>query len=363
MKILHIIDLMSVGGAQVLIKGIFETYQNPNHFLFVLRKSSDLIYVNHPNVKYSESTSKYSLKAIFELKKHIKKHNIDVIHCYLLKSQIFGFVIKKFWFPKIKMIFHELGEIFMNNRKIYIKFMNVSKKYTDLYFAVSDSTKKALYEKFDIPDIKIVALYNYVISENYKKENFKINIEQKRKEYNIGKEDFVIGYAGRLSSEKGPIHLINALPHIKYNFKLIIAGTGLQHKMLKDKVEKLGMKDKVVFLGFIKDMRSAYSIFDILVIPSEHESFGLVAVEAQCMGIPVIASNVPGLNEVVIENVSGLQFENKNEKNLAEQINHLIEDENLRKTIAQKGMEFAFQFDIGSYYYKMQESYKNLYKK
>jgi glycosyltransferase involved in cell wall biosynthesis len=360
MKSLHVIDLMAVGGAQFLIKGIFETYQNPDHYLFVLRKTDNLIEVNHPNVFYAKSRSKFGLSSFFQLKKCIKKYDIQILHAYLLKSQIFCKFLKQFWFRKKILILHELGEIFMNNAAWYIQFMRRSNRFTDLYFAASDSTVKALIEKAHIPEKKIIPLYNYVITDDFKREKISIDIDSKKEELNIHPDEFVIGFAGRLSYEKGPIHLINSLPFIEHKLKLVIAGVGNQFQMLQKRAEDLRLSDKIIFLGFVKNMINTYALFDVLVIPSEHESFGLVAVEAQSMEIPVIASDVPGLNEVVIESKSGLQFESKNTKMLAEKLSMLIENKSLQDELKNKGKEFARQFDIESYYNNMLKAYEIL---
>ena len=360
MKVLHVIDLMSVGGAQILIKGIFERYNNPEHYLFVLRKSENLIEVNHRNVTYANAAGKYSIKPLIELKKFIQKNDIQIIHCYLLKSQVFTWILKRTVLPKLKIIFHELGEIFMNNSRIFKYFMKTAEKRTNLYFAVSDSTAQALHEKIGITEKKIVTLYNYVIHENYRREDILKNRARLREAQNIAPSDFIIGYAGRLSYEKGPIHLINALPFLSGNYKLFIAGTGPQREMLENQIEEIGLSDKVVFLGFVTRMIDAYALFDALIIPSEHESFGLVAVEAQCMKIPVIASNVPGLNEVVIENISGLQFESKKPEDLARQISKLMSDKALQTDLAEKAYRYAMRYDIEKYYSKMMQAYAEL---
>jgi len=363
MKVLHVIDLMAVGGAQFLIKGIFETYQNKDHYLFVLRHTNNLIEVDHPNVYFAGSRSKYGLGSLFELKKFIKKNKIDVIHAYLLKSQIFSRILKQFWFSYIKLVFHEHGEIFINNAPWYIRFMKKSEKFVNLYFATSDSTAEALNKKTNISVKKIVSLYNYVVLENFSKDKISINVKSEKKNLGIKPDEFVIGFAGRLSYEKGPVHLINALPHIKHKYKLVIAGAGDQLELLKERINELNLNENVIFLGFVKDMINTYALFDSLIIPSEHESFGLVAVEAQSMGIPVVASDVPGLNEVVLELKSGLQFKSKDHIMMAEKINLLIEDKVLYNDLKNKGKIFAQQYDIDTYYNKMLSSYKEILTK
>ena len=145
---------MNLGGAQFLIKGFFEKYQNQNFFLFVLRQNDLLIDVNHKNINISKSKSVYSFYPILELKKNIKANRIQVIHCYLLKSQIFGYILKKLFFPKIKLIFHELGEVFQNDRNIYKIFMKISESKVDRYLVASKATKIELINKTNISIIR-----------------------------------------------------------------------------------------------------------------------------------------------------------------------------------------------------------------
>ncbi len=362
MRVLHVMDLMSVGGAQVLVKGIFEEYQNPDHFLFVLRKSDDLIEVNHPNVFYADTTKKYSLSAIFGLKRMIKENKIDVIHAYLLKSQIFARLLKQFYFRKTTLIFHELGEIFMNEKRWYIRFMKSSRRFVDLYLAASDATKKELQRKINIPAEKIIPLYNFLILRNLHPEKISIDIKSEKEKLGVKNSDFTIGYAGRLSPEKGPVDLITALPMLRHPFRLLIAGTGNQKSLLESKLMETNLLEKVEFLGFRKDMLNVYALLDLLVIPSEHESFGLVAVEAMSMGIPVLASDVPGLNEVVKEEVSGFQFESRNPKSLAEKLNFIIEHPEKRTQIIENAKLFVQNYDIKTYYNNMLKAYDLAFK-
>src|SRR3989344_3696257 len=112
MKILHLIDSLGLGGAQTVVKGIFENQRkNKDIFLYVLRKREINIDVDHPNVKIFNSNKKYSLASIQELRNLIEKEQISIIHCHLFRSQVFGWILKRFYFPNIKLIFHEHGQI------------------------------------------------------------------------------------------------------------------------------------------------------------------------------------------------------------------------------------------------------------
>lgn len=360
MKVLHLIDNMDLGGAQFLAKGIFEKYQNPNFHLFVLRKTDTIIPINHKNVSFSKSSGKFSIKSIFEIKKYIIENKIDILHCYLLKSQIFAFILKRLFFPNITLIFHELGEIFINKSLIFEKFLKISKNKVDFHFAASKATKEELVKRGDIKPEKIKVLYNYILFENFTKEKIKINVQKEKLKYSIEKNEIVLGYAGRLSEEKGCEYLVKAIPKVKRKVKLLIAGKGAEEKKLKQIVKDSNINDKVFFLGFVSDIMSFYPLIDILVIPSEHESFGLIAIEVQALGIPVIATNIPGLNEVVINNETGLLFERKNAKDLAEKLNKLIENKELKEKLIKGGYENVKKYNIDDYYKQMLNIYYNL---
>ncbi len=360
MRVLHIIDSMGLGGAQFLVKGIFEKYQNPDFHLFVLRKRKILISVNHPNVFFSESKGKYSIKSFFELKKYIKKNKIEVLHCYLLKSQIFAYILKRFFFRDIKVISHELGSIFSNETLFYKKFIKIAKKHVSRYLAASEATKQELIKRADIKPETIIVMYNYIILDNFKRDKIKIDVVKEKERLDISPEKITLGFAGRLHKVKGCEYLIKSLAYIENKVKLLIAGSGNEEKNLKQIIQNESIEDKVVFLGFVKDMMTFYPLIDILVIPSEHESFGLIAIEAQALGIPVIAANVPGLNEVVLHEKTGLLFEPENPKDLSKKIDFLVNNSEFKEKIIENSYANANKYSIEKYYKKNIKVYEEL---
>lgn len=118
-----------------------------------------------------------------------------------------------------------------------------------------------------------------------------------------------LGVAGRMAPGKGfslAIHALAVLSKNNIPARLYVAGTGSEFPNLKNVVKKLNLGERVKFLGMVRDMNSFFSRIDIFLCPSLHESFGLVCVEAMAHGVPVIATKVDGLPEVVSDNVTGL---------------------------------------------------------
>jgi len=360
MRVLHIIDSLGLGGAQTVVKGIFENQKkNKDIFLFVLRKREINMGIKHPNIKIFNSKAKYSLKPIKELKELIEREKIDVLHCHLFRSQFTGWRLKKKYFQKMKLIFHEHGEILQNHLP-YNYFTRRSKEEVDLLIAVSKATKNMLIARAKIESNKIKILYNFVDLDRFNSKRININIQNEKKKLGIKKNDFVIGFVGRLSEVKGCKYLIKALPYLDFNYKVLIAGDGDLRKSLENLTKKLNVADKVIFMGYINDTTKVYLLLNVNVIPSLSESFSLSAIEGQAIGIPTIASNIEGLNEVVINKKTGLLFEPKNERDLAEKIKLVYKNKLLRLKLIKEGFKKVKKYSSGYYIKSLKKVYINL---
>jgi len=114
---------------------------------------------------------------------------------------------------------------------------------------------------------------------------------------------------GRLSVEKGQFDAISAFSEILSDFpgaKLLIVGDGKQRDFLEMQVRERDLARNVIFTGFQEDVKPLMAACDIVLVPSLKEGFGLAAVEAMAMGIPVVASSVGGLPEIVQNEVTGV---------------------------------------------------------
>ena len=360
MRILHIIDHVGMGGAQTILKGILEKNRdNKDIFYYALRNNKIKVEIDHPNIHSYKGYSKLNTQSLLELRKLIKKEKIDVIHCHLAKSMFFGYILKILFFKKIKLIFHEHGRIF-ENQKLYNYFNEKVQNNVDLFIAVSEATKIELIKNSKVDEHKIKVLYNFVdlnkINPNIK--NYDITI--KAKEVGIDKDYFVIGFAGRLNRIKGCDILIKSIPYIKIqNIKIMIAGDGIERKQLDKLSKDLNLKDKIIFLGYVNNIEEFYNIIDYLVIPSRSESFGLSAIEAQASGTPVIASSIKGLNEIVLDKKTGLLFQPENEKDLAEKIELIHNDKNLRIELIKNGLYEVRKYSLDNYLLNLKSIYEN----
>lgn len=168
---------------------------------------------------------------------------------------------------------------------------------------------------------------------------------------------FRIGFLGRLSEEKGVDVLINVLKNLPSTTALI-AGTGPAEESLKKLTIKLGTVDQVEFVGFVEDKEKFFQSIDMLIVPSvKAESFGLVIVEAMRAGIPVIASRIGAIPEIIEHKKTGLLFEPGNTQALVDLINMLQSGSSLKDSLINQAKQTVeAKFGVK----KMIEEFKSL---
>ncbi len=355
---------MGLGGAQTIVNQLLDRWSSDNIQLlcFSLRRSNNFSSYNESLFVSSNYESKYNLSSFLELKNFIIKNDIKILHLHLPKSVLFGVLIKILYFENIRIIVHEHGDIFQN-KLLYNLFLRQFQNKIDLFIAVSGATRKKLIKKAGIDENKIKVLYNF-IDQNYFNNNELSNYSKvaERQFINLTSDDFVIGFAGRLNKIKGCDILIKSMSHIDIRgLKIVIAGDGIERKNLEELSENLNIRDNIIFLGYIKNIRGFYKIIDVLVVSSRSESFGLSIVEAQSMGIPVIATNIEGLNEIVLDKETGLLFKSGDEEDLAKKIELIYTDENLRTELTKKGLENIKKYSLKNYITNLEGIYNGLF--
>ncbi len=149
-----------------------------------------------------------------------------------------------------------------------------------------------------------------------------------------------IGSAGRLSREKGFDILIQAVGELVHSnpgldFEVVIMGEGVEKRKLDDLRKKRGVEKLVSLVGFERDIGKALSSLDIFVLPSRMESFPMVLLEAGAIGIPIIASRVGGIPEMIVDGKEGLLVSPESPRELAKAILRLIKDPDKRRSLGE----------------------------
>ncbi|MGE4170286.1 MAG: glycosyltransferase [Candidatus Margulisiibacteriota bacterium] len=282
------------------------------------------------------------LWAVMQLWWKLRRFHIDVIHANSIFSLYVPVYLGFIWGKKVWVTWADFDA-----RAGDVALVNVMKRVG--VFAVSRSTHRFLLDHGMRPDA-IQLLYNGTEKPQYLEDP-----EAVRRRLGLGENDWCVGITGRIDGWKGHRTAILAFSKLSFpNRKLIIMGS---YHLIKDPglkadleslITELNLTNRVVFTGYLQDPASVVNTLDVVICPSDYEPFGLVAIEAMALAKPVVASDVGGLSEIVLDGETGFLVPPKNSDALAEKL-ALLADNALAKTMGKKGQirfEQCFTTDV-----------------
>lgn len=294
-------------------------------------------------------------KKIKRVKQLVKEINPDVLHAHYASS--YGL----------------LGAL--TNYHPYI----ISVWGSDVYdFPVKSFLHKAMI-KYNLKKADyILSTSNVMKTETEKYTNKKIQVTPFGVDINkfvpnrIEKDEIVIGTIKTLEEKYGIGYLVKAFKEVKdrnknLTIKLVIGGRGSQEAYLKELSKELGIKDDVTFLGFVnpQDVIKEFQNFDVAVFPStlDSESFGVAAVEAEACGTPIVVTDVGGLMESTEPNVTSLVAKKMSVEDLADKIDILVKDKELRTKMGIAARKFVEEnYSLEDNFNDVDKIYKNIIK-
>ncbi|HTP65133.1 MAG TPA: glycosyltransferase family 4 protein [Geobacteraceae bacterium] len=365
-RVIFVVDKSGFGGVQTIAYTLIEQDMDDRiemiyFFLRNINSRFAMEDIQKPNVLYAKAVHRYSVSPFFELLRIIGEKKATVLHLNGNKSIMFGLVVKKLFRPEIKIIAHEHGGVF-DYSQWFTAFLRFFRHNFDLFITISNYRKRFLIERCRVEPASIRVLDNFVdparLTTTGVTANGRTVPDRKGKE-----ETFVIGYVGGLSRIKGCDVLIRALPMLKGrmgDFRVVVAGDGPARAELEELVAGLGLRELVSFLGFVEKPGQAYIQFDIMTIPSRSEEGPICLYEAWTMGLPVVASDAPVLNERIRDGETGLLFRSGSPEDLAEKILLLYNDAGLSARIREGGLREAGCRTVAGFRSNLREIYLSL---
>jgi glycosyltransferase involved in cell wall biosynthesis len=193
---------------------------------------------------------------------------------------------------------------------------------------------------------------------------------RKQKELGIPSESLVVGYVGWLIPIKGVTYLVSAMAKVAERYPkslLVLIGKGddkgEEEIKLKEQVERAGLVDNVRFLGWRADVDQIMGCFDIFVLPSLNEGMGRVLVEAMAAGLPIVASRVGGIPDLVKDGKNGLLVPPADVSALKNVISALLEDKEKRKRMGEVGTKICRQYSTNAMVEQIDDLYMELLEK
>lgn len=279
--------------------------------------------------------------------KYVMANDIQIINVFDIKGLIICALIKIFRGKCIKIVYNNVNSLENLSLRCRVA-LRMLLKLADA--SISNSVFSKNQFKKLIPGIKTKVIYNGVDNELFK-QDAKIR-NMMRAKLKINSNNIIIGIVANFREQKNHTFLLNAFGQVSgsyENLKLLCVGGGRYLETIKKMAQDQGISEKVIFVGYSKDVVGYLNIIDILVLTSLFEGLPNVILEAMCMNIPVITSSVGGCPEIIENMQNGILFSPNNYGEFISALEKLINDQSLCAILtnnAKKTIEEKFPLDL-----------------
>lgn len=277
----------------------------------------------------------YALALANKIVELIAEEDLEIVHAhYAIPHSLCAYIakeVKKEAGVKIITTLHGTDITLVGNQSSFENITRFSIESSDGITAVSDSLRRETIDTFQVAEENIRTIYNFVDTKEYIKAKPEVSLKL------ATGEEKVITHISNFRDVKNVPDVIEIFAAInkEIDSKLILIGDGPNRHQAKELVTTLNLEDKVHFLGKQDNVIPLLSISDLFLLPSQKESFGLVAIEAMACETPVIASNTGGIPEVVLDEVTGFLADPGAIEEMAKKGVELLQNQGMHHEFAQ----------------------------
>jgi glycosyltransferase involved in cell wall biosynthesis len=350
-KILFCITKSNWGGAGRHVYDLATTFAEKNYDVSVLHGGSGLlnkkigereiktIEISHMKRDISFINDFFSIISII---KAIWREKPDVLHSHSPKAGgLCGFVGRLMRVPKIVYTVH--GWTYHEERsaiqKTLIYFFSWLTSILSHQVIVVSKNDLSAIKKMPFCTKKTTYIKNTITEPIFLPKEQSINFLENSLGIDLNNK-FIIGTIAELHQNKGLGYAIEAISKIASNnkeFIYLIIGEGEKRKELTNKIQELGLQKQVFLVGFIENASKYLKAFDLFILPSIKEGLPYVILEASFAKMPIIATNVGGISDIIENKKSGLIIQSKDTKALIEAIDLIMNDKRLAQIMSEKG--------------------------
>lgn len=374
-KILHITQA-TIGGTLEYIKLFFNHIDKNKYEVCLIcpsygpmKEEIEAMGIKvYPIEMNREISFKSDLNSFLELKRAIKHIKPDIVHLHSSKAGVLGKIAS--YLNKVPCVYNAHGWSFSmdtskKKKKIYALIEKYTSKFCNIIVNISDYEHQ-LAKRYKIAnDNKMVTIHNGIDLEKY-------NISYSKKdiltELNIPEDSFIVGMVARIAEQKDPIKFIEIAKDICSNINnayFVLVGDGELRSNVEYKIKEYNLENNVKIIGWVNEVEKYISIFDIAILTSKWEGFGLVLAEYMALNKPIVSSNVGAIPELVRHNYNGELVDiSENSQGFVQAIMKLYENKNIRIKYVNNGANLVkSKFCINRVIKEHDKLYMNLINK
>ncbi|GDY26896.1 hypothetical protein AHAT_27860 [Agarivorans sp. Toyoura001] len=326
LRVLEVVQSLERGGRTVRFITTVEGLQENGVFVLPVSFKAAKLESCQPEGLVVLNTKAFDGPCImYNLIKLIRKHRINLIHCHCDRSMIWaGFAAKICGVPTVLTFHRSILRYYQRN-----KVNRLLMRLTSRFIAVSEQRRQLLISNLGLSEQRCLANHGGIDTQIEH-----VGFARARQQLDLPSDQIVLFSAGHLGRIKGHQDTLKAFKQIsdKYNCQLYIAGSGSAKdtQVIQRYRDKMGLQEQVHFLGQISNSSLWMEAADIFVQPSLEEAFGLVFIEAGLHHTPVVATNVGGIPDIIVNGETGYLVPAANPEALEQALVKLIESSQLR---------------------------------
>ncbi len=342
MRVVHIIKVTRISGAErhllVLLAGLIQRGIDARLVILVERdKPMDdmLAEATKRGIPITRLSIRrdYDLALLWRLRALLRDQNPDVVHTHLVHADLYGCCAARIAGVRTLISSRHNDDQF----RYRPRWRNLHRRlwrWTSGGIAISESIRRFAIEVEGAPADKITVVHYGIDFAWLNDDDIASARQQLRADLGLGADALLLGMVCRLVEQKGIPYALEAIRRIKTQHasaQFVVAGDGEKAGELRRLASALGIADRVHWLGWRGDAADLMAAFDVLLVPSLWEGFGLVLLEAMARRVPVIASRVSAIPEVIVHGETGILIEPRDVDGLAQAMTRLLNDRALRK--------------------------------
>lgn len=304
-RVLHVIDSLDLGGAQVVLENLirhgdtsrFEFEVAAMHGRGQMWERLAALGVPMHSLSHHHKVPLYVPRLMWKF----LSRQFDVVHTHLLAANVIAKPIAAMCGVPVRINHDHCNDKLTDPRRWALPADTFTNTLSTHIIAVSESTREFLVNHERIASDRVTTIHNGIDTDAYQP---RPDLRRaSRGKWGLPASGFVVGGVGRLTHQKNFELFLNIAAQIPNAF-FVIGGTGEDEAALRDQVVRLGLGERVKFLGYVSDMPSLWPALDCLLLTSRYEGLPITILEAMACGVPIVASNLDGIREILRDGVN-----------------------------------------------------------
>ena len=343
-RILHVIDSFDLGGAQEALVNLAACADRSRFEPEVAAMHGRGVYWERFRALgvpvHSLSPHKFAPLYVWNLLRLLLTRDYDIVHCHLIASNLVAKPLAALVGVRVRFNHDQANDEYRHRDKLRHALDKWTNRLSTHICAVSASIVEFLVKREGVPPERVSLVHNAIDLRRFAPARERR--AEARRAWNLPPDASIVAGVGRLNYQKNFALFLDIAADIRRTHPgtvFVIAGTGPEERALRERAAALGLGEGVRFLGFVADTARLYDAVDFLLMPSRFEGLPMAMLEAMAMRVPVVASRLDGIAEIIEHGVDGMLATSSAADEFAAHLRALLDDPSRAAQITERAFQ------------------------